>query len=72
MLSKIKLWLYGAALAASVAFATWLYRKGAADQVNKETRRRIDAMQDAKDIRHEVQNSDDSRLVDILSGRVRK
>ena len=72
MLSRIKLWLYGSALTMLIAFAAWLYRKGGKDRMNRETKRRLDAMKDAKDIRHEIEGSDDKRLVDILTGRVRK
>jgi hypothetical protein len=32
----------------------------------------VEAMQDAKENRHEIENSDDQRLVDILSGKLRK
>ena len=72
MVSKIKLWLYGVAAAIAVKASLWLYWMGRRSEHNKQTRRRVDAMKNAKDIRHEVEGSDDQRLVDILTGRVRK
>ena len=72
MLSRIKLWLYGSAAAIVIKASLWLYWMGRRSEQNKHTRRRLDAMKDAKDIRHEVEGSDDKRLVDILTGRVRK
>ena len=71
MLSKVRLWLYGLGLAAWSAVMAWVYIMGRRSEQNKQTRRRVDAMKDAKETRHEIQNSDDQRLVDILTGRVR-
>ena len=72
MISKVKLYLYGIFAAFLAYIGARLYAKGKSDAEAKQTRRKIDAMQDAKEIRDEVQSSDDQRLVDILSGRVRK
>ena len=72
MLSKIKLYLYGFGLALWSGLMAWAYVKGKQSERNKHTRRRVEAMKDAKEIRHEIQDSDDKRLVDILTGRVRK
>jgi hypothetical protein len=72
MIAKIKLYLYGI-FAAVLAFAgVYLYRKGKSDAAAKHVRRRVDAMKNAKEIRDEIQTSDDQRIVDILAGRVRK
>ena len=71
MLSKIRLWLYGLGLAAWSGLMAYVYILGRRSEQNKHTRRRVDAMKDAKETRHEIQNSDDQRLVDILTGRVR-
>jgi Na+/H+ antiporter NhaC len=72
MLTKVKLYLYGI-FAAFMAFAgVYLYRKGKADAKSDHVRRRVEAMTDAKENRHEIENSDDQRLVDILSGKLRK
>jgi hypothetical protein len=72
MIANIRLYVYGI-FAAVLAYAgARLYAKGKSDVQAANTARRIDAMKDAKEIRDEVQNSDDQRLVDILTGRVRK
>jgi hypothetical protein len=72
MLTKVKLYLYGI-FATFMAFAgVYLYRKGKTDAKADHVRRRVEAMQDAKENRHEIENSDDQRLVDILSGKLRK
>ena len=71
MLSKIRLYLYAIGAAAWSGLMAWVYIMGRRNEQNKQTKRRVDAMQDAKETRHEIQNSDDQRLVDILAGRVR-
>ena len=63
--------MYGLGLALAPIVASVLYAMGRKSEQNKHTRRRVDAMKDAKETRHEIQNSDDQRLVDILTGRVR-
>jgi hypothetical protein len=72
MLSKLRLYLYGIGVAAWAGLMAWAYVQGKQSEQNKHTRRRVEAMKDAKETRHEIQNSDDQRLVDILAGRVRK
>lgn len=72
MFSQIKLKLYGAAFALVAWAAAWLYRKGRRDEVDRHVRRRVEAMKEARETRHEAQGSDDQRIVDILIGRVRK
>jgi hypothetical protein len=71
MLSKIRLYLYVIGAASWAGLMAWAYTQGRKNEQGKHTRRRVDAMKDAKETRHEVQNSDDQRLVDILAGRVR-
>ncbi len=72
MLTQVRLWLYGA-LAAILALVTLgAYRKGGKDKEAAYVRRRVEAMKDAKATRIEAETSDDARLVDILTGRVRK
>ena len=71
MLSKIKLYLYAIGAAAWAALMVWANMRGRQSERDRQARRRVDAMNEAKGIRHEVQGSDDKRLVDILTGRVR-
>ena len=71
MLSKIRLWLYAIGVAAWSGIMAWAYVMGRRSEQSKHTRRRVETMKDAKETRHEIQNSDDQRLVDILTGRVR-
>jgi hypothetical protein len=72
MFSALRLWLYGALAAAVAVLTLGAYRKGGKDKEAAYIRRRVDAMRDAKETRHEVQNSDDARIVDILTGKLRK
>ena len=72
MLASRRVWLYGAVAAAVAILTLSAYRNGGKDKEAAYTRRRVDAMRDAKEIRDEIQTSDDNRLVDILTGRVRK
>ena len=72
MIANIRLYLYGIFAAVLAYIGARLYAKGKSDVQAANTARRIDAMKDAKEIRDEIQTSDDDRLVDILTGRVRK
>lgn len=71
MISKLRLYLYAIVTAAWAGLMAWAFVKGKQSEQRKHTRRRVEAMKDAKETRHEIQNSDDQRLVDILAGRVR-
>ena len=71
-MTKIRLWIYGAVVFVAALIGSWLHILGRRHEQRKADRRNTSAMKDAKDIRHELQTSDDTRLVDILSGRVRK
>ena len=68
----IRKWLYGAFFAIASFLGVVLYRSGKSNVEVKQVRRRVDAMEKAKETRHEVETSDDDRLLDILTGRVRK
>jgi uncharacterized membrane protein YebE (DUF533 family) len=72
MLTGIKAWLYGAVIAVWAGMVAWAYVAGRRYQRAKSGQQRADAMKDAKQVREDVQTSDDQRLVDILTGRVRR
>jgi hypothetical protein len=71
-MTKIRLWIYGAVVAVAALIGSWLHILGRRHEQRKADRRNTDAMKNAKEIRHDLQTSDDQRLIDILSGRVRK
>lgn len=64
---------YAAAfVAALVAMAgAVLYLRGRQDANDKQTADNLQAAVTAKDNRYELENTDDQRLVDILSGKLR-
>lgn len=72
MLSKIRLYIYGAIAGALAILIGLVYKKGMKDVNDKETLRKIEAMMEAKDIRHDVEISDDQYLVDVLTGKLHK
>lgn len=57
--------VWGLILAAAYAVGRWHRRK---DDASK----RLEAMRKAKEIREDVENASDQRLVDILTGRVQR
>lgn len=70
--TKAKLWLVGAAVFVAAIFGVYLKGEsvGQRKNENKHTRRRIDAMKTAKEVRDEVQ--DDPYFVDRAHRWVRK
>jgi membrane protein DedA with SNARE-associated domain len=71
-MTKIRLWIYGAVAFVAALVGAWLHILGRRHEQRKADRRNTSAMKEAKEIRHDLQTSDDQRLIDILSGRVRK
>jgi hypothetical protein len=69
-----EVWLgLGGALAALVAWlgGKWSGTKeGRSEAATDSLKANIKAAQTAKDTRHEIETSDDQRLVDILSGKL--
>jgi len=61
MITRLKLWLAGAAAFVVTVFGVYLKGKSAGrqDVENEHVRRRIDAMKKAKDIRDEVDSDPD-------------
>lgn len=71
MFSGLRAYLYGAVLAIWAGVSTWLYFKGRQDAKAADNQDRLDAIQDVRETRHELETSDDDRLVDILTGKLR-
>lgn len=72
MLTKLKLYIYGAFGVALAFVLALVYRNGRSDQQNTQIRGQLDAMREAKEIKEDVETQDDTYLVDVLTGRVRK
>ena len=72
ILAKIKAWYkWGITVLLSLG-GVWLYLKGRRDQKATYSHSQVKAIKEAKETRDEVQTADDQRLIDILTGRVRK
>ena len=56
MIASIRHYLYAAVMAVLAFFGLYLYREGRKDERDKLSRDNLDAMREAKEIRHEVES----------------
>lgn len=74
MIARVKCWLALAGGFLMALLAAWSLgrREGAQRARADRAERNVEAAQEAKEVRHEIENSDDARLHDILTGRMRR
>lgn len=71
MLGSLKRWVYSAFFALSITIGTWLWFSGRNHERDKRMRDRMKSIKKAKETRDEIETSDDQRIVDILTGKLR-